>query len=194
MTCTVIEFGSDPADVPYTVPAAPSGEAWAITSWSARGGTSDGTAALELWRPTSTVGQFQLVSISPFATIPAGAVPSATVDIPVQPGDVLGLKSDATGNVPLSYIAGGVNDVTVLVTGDPAPGDTVGGAGATWGSGAGNFSRINLSATLSTRALSPPAVTPPVTTPVTKKKCKKKKKRHASTAKKKKKCKKKRKK
>ena len=76
----------------YVVPAG----SWVITDWSTQASASfDGNLALEVWRPTTTAGSYDLVGISPAQTVPAGSgVNTFTLAQPiaVQPGDLLGLR------------------------------------------------------------------------------------------------------
>jgi hypothetical protein len=68
-----------------------------ITTWSTFAGTDLGSAALLVWRPT-TPGPFTLVAASPLQSL---ATPNAlntftlATPIPVQAGDVIGLRIDA---------------------------------------------------------------------------------------------------
>jgi hypothetical protein len=181
VSCSTFQYATATGDVSYRVPAAPAGGGWTLTSWSARAsGTADGTARLQVWRPTANAGEFSLLVETPTTAIPANTADPNPVSIPVQPGDVLGLRNGSEGYVPNTYVSPVGNDVFDAI-GFPVTGDTAGAAGSTITGGIENNARVNVAATLAAPDL--PAVTTPPPPPK-KKKCKKKKHR-ASSAKKK---------
>lgn len=91
--CHALQFATDPASPSYVVPAAPAGGPWTLTPWSARGGFDDGSAAVEVWRPTGTTNEFRLIAIDPQQAFPADSVISYPVSIAVLPGDHLGVRN-----------------------------------------------------------------------------------------------------
>ena len=187
-SCAVLQFTSNPASPSYVVPPAPAGSSWTMTSWSSRGGVADASAAVEVWRPTGNTDEFKLIAIGPDQPFPANTLVSHAVDIPVVPGDWLGVNSETTNYDP-DYGAV-MGDSTVFTIGTPAQGQTLGGTGSDFPPAmliSHASTRLNAAATLT--STSPAAATPPL---VTKKRCKKHKKRAADA--KKRKCKKKRKK
>jgi len=176
--CHTLQFGTDPSSPSYVVPAAPPGGPWSITSWSARGGTDDGTASLEVWRPTGTPNEFSLAAIGPEQPFPPNTVTSHEVSIPVLPGDHLGVLS-LVGEFSTSYDSPPGADVSFSVLGNPGVGQTTGAPTSQFGHFADDHLRINAAATLTA---------PSVPAKHTGKKCKKRKKhkRSAESAKKKK--------
>jgi hypothetical protein len=183
---TAIQQTTAPASPSYVVPPVPAGGGpWSITSWGALGGPGAGSASLEVWRPTSTSGELQLIAIGPEGAFPPGVVTTHSVSIPVQPGDDLGVLSGSDTDFAPHYGTGVVGDAVIWpVSGTPAVGQTIGASSSNFFPHGGiGDTRVNVQATLS----STPAVAAPTpTTPSNKKKCKKKKhKRSAASAKKK---------
>jgi hypothetical protein len=184
---TVVQRATDPASPSFAVPPLPaSGIPWSVTSWGALGGAGDGSASLEIWRPTGTMGELRLIAIGPQQGFPASVLTTHSVNIPVQPGDHLGVLTGPDTNFGAYYGSGGhpgdeaiwPNSSTV-----PATGQTIGAPGSDfYPNGGVSSTRANVQATLS----SVPAASPPPTT----KKCKKKKKHKRSAESAKKKCKK----
>jgi hypothetical protein len=151
------------------------------------GGPGDGSASLEVWRPTSTSGEFQLIVIGPEQAFPTNVVTSHAISIPVLPGDMLGIRSGGDTDFIPTYDSTSSNDVTFLAIGDPVVGQTMGAGTSNFSATTAMTRRINEAVTLtSTDAAGPAPVTPaPTLTTPKKKKCKKKKKRSAESAKKK---------
>jgi hypothetical protein len=184
----VIQVATDPATPSYVVPPVPAGGGpWSVTSWGARGGNGDGSAAIEIWRPTGTAGEFRLVAIGPQQPFPTGVVTTHSVNIPVLPGDHLGVVSGTDSDFRSNYVSGLSGDVAIwsLPPNNPALGQTMGADSSDISPhGGGTQNRANVQATLT----STPAVATPPPNANTKKKCKKKKKhkRSAESAKKKK--------
>jgi hypothetical protein len=174
-----IQTATDPASPSYVVPQVPTGAGpWTVTSWGAMGGTGDDSASLEVWRPTSTSGEFRLIAIGPGQAFPSGALTSHSVNIPVLPGDHLGILTGPDSNFGPQYSSGLTGDVWIGPHPSPAVGQTAGAPSSDfYPDYSGSTFRVNVQATLT----STPAVAAPV-----KKKCKKKKhKRSAQSAKKK---------
>jgi hypothetical protein len=183
---TVVQRATDPASPSFAVPQVPAGSGpWTVTSWGALGGAGDGSAALEIWRPTGTMGELRLIAIGPQQAFPTGVLTTHSVSIPVVPGDHLGLLTGPDTDFGAYYGSGGhpgdeviwPNSATV-----PAVGQTIGAPGSDfYPNGGVSSSRANVQATLTS---TPPAGAAPTTTA----KCKKKKKhkRSAQSAKKKK--------
>jgi hypothetical protein len=78
------------AGVSYAVPAG----GGVITSWSTTALINPGPAGLLVWRPTATPGTYTLVAATtPTALLPGLNTFNLTTPIPVQAGDVLGLRA-----------------------------------------------------------------------------------------------------
>jgi hypothetical protein len=183
----VIQETTDPASPSYTVPQVPAGGGpWSVTSWAALGGAGDGSAALEIWRPTSTPRELRLIAIGPQQPFPTGVLTSHSVSIPVLPGDHLGVLSGPDSDFAPSYSSGLTGDEAIWPIGPttPAVGQTIGGPSSDFSpNGGALLARANVQATLTS---TPAVAAPSPTTPTNKKKCKKKKhKRSAALAKKK---------
>jgi hypothetical protein len=181
--CTTFQVATDSASPSYFVPPVPpSGNPWTLTSWRVQGEAMDGTARLMVWRRTSTAGEFQLIAATTDQGVPANTVPTFPVSIPVQPRDVIGIRSGS--NIDPTYDTAFASDIVMAVPGLPGPtvGQTAGAMSSNFPGFLNPSSRVNVAATLA--APEPPAAT--------KKKCKKhkKKKRAGESKKKKKKCKK----
>jgi hypothetical protein len=108
----------------YQVPA-PGG---VVTSWSHRGRTVDppfpgpGSGRLQIWDSTGG-NNFVLVGRSELETFTAGVVTSFLTRIPVDPGDLLGLRAVEAGTgCGLLTVAGDVTAYEFNAP-DPAPGD-----------------------------------------------------------------------
>jgi hypothetical protein len=131
------------------VPPLPaSGNPWTLTSWSVQGEAMDGTARLLVWRRTSTAGEFQLIAATQDQAVPANAVPSLPASIPVQPRDVIGVRSGS--HIDPTYDTPFPNDVAMAVPGFPGPsvGQTAGAMTSDWPGLLDNGSRVNVSATV----------------------------------------------
>ena len=91
----------------YAVPA-PGGN---ITNWSIQqGAVGVGPVGLEVWRPTTVAGTYTLVDASPLVTLGTTAPPFAlTTPIPVQAGDVIGLRIE--GNAGCGQSTANAGDV-----------------------------------------------------------------------------------
>src|ERR1700694_4559654 len=78
---------------PYAVPAG----GGSISSWTTYSGPNGGIVGLEVWRPTSPAGTYQLVQVSPLVTPLANSLTTfpLTPAIPVNEGDLLGLRIES---------------------------------------------------------------------------------------------------
>jgi Ca2+-binding RTX toxin-like protein len=80
-------------DPRYAVPSGPYG---VITSWSFQGDTlGQLTGSLFVWRPTAAPDQFIYVDSTGTETFVGGAVRTFATRLPVQVGDVLGMRAPA---------------------------------------------------------------------------------------------------
>ena len=114
---TVIQRMSDPASPSYAVPQVPAGGgSWSVTSWGALGGTGDGSASLEIWRPTGTPNQFRLITIGPQQPFPTGVLTTHSVNVPVMPGDRLGVLSGPDSDFGPSYCCAPPGDEAIWPT------------------------------------------------------------------------------
>jgi hypothetical protein len=106
------------ATAPYTVPF-PGG---VITGWSHRGNNgAAGSGRLLLWGPAGGT-DFTLVARSPVHDFTAGIVNVFSSRIPVNGGELLGLRGDAEVGCAYSGVAG---DIILYGSGtDPVPGET----------------------------------------------------------------------
>jgi hypothetical protein len=183
----VIQRASDPASPSFAVPQVPAGGGpWSVTSWGALGGAGDGSASLEIWRPTGTPGELRLIAIGPPQDFPTGVLTTHSVSIPVQAGDHLGVLSGPDSNFSPSYGGAKVGDEAIWPNGPttPAVGQTIGAPSSDfYPNGGTSGDRANVQATVTS---TPATAAAPTTTAGTAKKCKKKHKRSASSAKKKK--------
>ncbi len=166
----VFQVETDPASPSFVVPPVPAGAApWSVTSWGALGGDGDGSAAIEIWRPTGTPDEFRLIAIGPQQPFPTGVLTTHSVDIPVLPGDHLGVVSGPDTDFSANYGSGLSGDLAIWQVGPttPAVGQTMGAPSSDFSPHGGGFDdRANVQATLTaTRAVTTPAKT----------KCKKKK-------------------
>ncbi len=176
---------TDAASPSYVVPPVPvGGGPWNVTSWSALGGpSSDGAGALEIWRPTGASGEFRLIAIGPEQPFPPNVLTSHPVNIPVLPGDHLGVQA-GDADFRAIYSSPAALDAWLSPHELPAVGETAGGSTSDHNPvSRGANGRVNVQATLT----STPAAAPP---PTKKKKCKKKKHKRSAESAKKKKCKK----
>jgi hypothetical protein len=187
----VIQRATDAASPSFAVPQVPAGGGpWSVTSWGALGGAGNGSASLEIWRPTGTPGELRLIAIGPQQDFPMGVLTAHSVSIPVQPGDHLGVLSGSGTGFSPSYGNNPSGDEAIWPNSPttPAVGQTIGAPSSDfYPNGGASDARANVQATV-TSTPSGAATTPTTTTTTTKKKCKKKKKhkRSADTAKKKK--------
>ena len=77
-----------------------------ITAWSHSAGTTAGMLTFKVYRPTGALHEFLVVG-SDTQPVAAGSVQTFAVQIPVQPGDRIGLSSD---DVELAFETFGVGD------------------------------------------------------------------------------------
>jgi hypothetical protein len=175
--CTGLQPVTDPASPSYMVPSG----TWTLTAWKIRGGaTAAGNARLRVFRPTGVTDRYELIAETADEPVPAAVESTFAANIPVQGGDVLGMRTGPiVGDIASTY-PGNLGDVNWQVLGDPALNQTVGTGGDFSAANNPGF-RTNIAATL---FRADPVVPPPDPKGKTKKKCKKPKKR-ASVAKKK---------
>jgi hypothetical protein len=173
---------TDTGSPSYVIPPVPAGGGpWSVTSWSALGGPGDGSASLEIWRPTGAPNEFRLTAIGPEQAFPANVPTSHSVSIPVLPGDHLGVLA-GDSDFRSIYSSPNAGDAWLSPHELPAVGETAGGSSSDHNPvSRGANGRVNVQATLS----STPAAAAP-----TKTRCKKKKKHKRAAESKKKKCKK----
>ncbi len=182
----VIQRMTDPASPSFAVPQVPAGGgAWSVTSWGALGGAGNGSASLEIWRPTGTPGELQLIAIGPQQDFPTAALTTHSVNIPVQPGDHLGVLSGSGTGFSPSYGNNPPGDEAIWPNMTPGPvvGQTIGAPSSNfYPNGGASDARANVQATVTS--------TPAVAAGGTTTKCKKKKHKRSAASAKKKKCKK----
>jgi hypothetical protein len=151
--CSSFTYSTNPASPSYAVPAGN----WTVISWSTQGGTTGGPVSLQAYRPTGVTDQWRLIAVSAEQTIAANTAPAIATSLPVQGGDVLGMRAT---NVPRVY-AGNPGDQIGNVIGDPAVGQTTGSGGDFEFAFAGGL--LNMAATL-LRDTTAPDTTAPETT------------------------------
>ena len=110
-----------------------------ITSWSFQG---QGTGKLIVMRPVTVPDQFSFVGKSQAETLNNTMVVTYSTRIPVQPGDVIGMRMDTLGSTCL--VNGAVGDVTRY---DNTASDPLDGSPQTLGSSLTGF-RIAVAATV----------------------------------------------
>ncbi len=110
-----------------------------ITSWSFQG---SGTGKLIVMRPVTAPDQFIFVGKSQAETLNNTMVVTYPTQIPVQPGDVIGMRMDTLGST--CFVNGAVGDATRY---DNTAGDPADGSPQTLGSTLSGF-RIAVAATL----------------------------------------------
>jgi hypothetical protein len=126
-----------------------------ITSWSHSAGSAAGSLTFKVYRPTGVLNEYTTVAFDT-RVISAGSVQTFPVRIAVQPGDRLGLSSDA---VQLAYETFDTGDRIGFFNADL----TVGSLGTTIGEPFPEF-KLDVAATLNTadiNELPPPATVPP---------------------------------
>jgi hypothetical protein len=179
--CDYMQETTDAASPSYVVPPVPAGQGqWTITSWSALGGPGDGSAALEVWRPTGAMTEFRLISIGDQLPFPTNVLTTHAVSIPVLPGDHLGVRAGDSDFRPI-YGTPNAGDAWLSPHELTAVGETAGGSSSDHNPvGRGANGAVNVQAVVT----APPAASP------AKAKCKKKKHKRSAESAKKKKCKK----
>jgi hypothetical protein len=144
--CTNLQVETVSPAPSYEVPAG----TWNLTSWSAQGGLKGGSVKLRIFRPTAIAGQFRLIAESPLETIAAATIVTFPAQIPVEPGDRLGLQTGpGTGGIndyPSTYSAP-LGNRQYGVIGGPQVGQTV-GTGGEFEVGNDNGHLLNIAATL----------------------------------------------
>lgn len=107
----------------YTVPPG----SWTLTSWSAWGAADGGGVRLRIYRPTGVKPeQFKLVAESAEEKAVAEKVTNYPVQIPVAPGDLIGVESGSDGKYVDLDPAATAGDELELVQGVVALGAIVG--------------------------------------------------------------------
>ena len=91
-----------------------------VTAWSHSTGTAAGTLTFKVYRPTGAKQQFLVVG-SDTRTVAARTVQAFPVQIPVRPGDRIGLSSD---DVELAYESSNLADRLGFFGSDPPLGAT----------------------------------------------------------------------
>jgi hypothetical protein len=144
--CTNLQVETVSPAPSYEVPAG----SWTLTSWSAQGGLKGGSVKLRIFRPTAIAGQFRLVAESPLETIAAATIATFPAEIPVEPGDRLGLQTGpgigGINDYPSTYSAP-LGNRQYGVVGGPQVGQTV-GTGGEFEVGNDNGHLLNIAATL----------------------------------------------
>jgi hypothetical protein len=144
--CTDFQLGTATGSPTYAVPA---GNWRRLVFWQIRGGAKNkGHAALRTFRPTATQDRYRLVGQSAEGTVPVERVSRFRANVPVQRGDLLGLRTgEFPGDIRPSYESNSSDDVVAQVLGDPVIGDTVGPGGDNEFTFSPSF-LVNVSATL----------------------------------------------
>jgi hypothetical protein len=143
--CTEWQKATDPMSPSFSVPAG----SWTITSWASHGGSIDTPVRLRVFRSGPGVGQYTLVAESSEVTIPAASTAPVATSLPVQAGDMIGLRTGSGGNLTPNYTGLG-GDFSGTVLGDPVVGDTACTPGSTFtGCGGSGGTLINVAATIS---------------------------------------------
>ncbi len=138
-----------------------------ISAWSHSAGSIAGALTFKVYRPTGALREF-LVVASDTRTVTTGTVQSFPVQIPVRPGDRIGLSAD---DVQVAYQSNDQADQIGFFDSDPAPGTTQ----ATDGDPFQDF-KLDVAATLQSDPMgtgpsqppaggSPPAGSPPAGSP-----------------------------
>jgi hypothetical protein len=143
--CTLFQAATDAGSPSYAVPAG----SWTITAWSALAGTSGGQARLRVFRAGPGAGEYTVFAESAEQTIPPSTSGPFGTSIPVQPGDVIGIRSGSSpGNMTTGYITSAPGDAALEVNGDPPLAATVCGSGSAFTCNALTPLRTNIAATL----------------------------------------------
>ena len=144
-SCTSFQPGTEKSSHSYTVPAGN----WTITSWSAQAGTAKADVKLRVFRPTGVAGQYRIVADSAMKTLKAAQKGTFPVQIPVVPGDILGLETGPIGTYPL-VASSKAGEFFTGVLGFPPVGATVGPGGEfATGGPEEQAGHLNIAATLS---------------------------------------------
>jgi hypothetical protein len=144
--CTNLQVETVSPAPSYEVPAGD----WSLTSWSAQGGLKGGSVKLRIFRPTAIPGQFRLVAETPLETIAPATIATFPAEIPVEPGDRLGLETGPDTGSPNYYpstYSAPLGNRQDGVIGAPAVGQTV-GTGGEFEVGNSGGRLLNIAATL----------------------------------------------
>jgi hypothetical protein len=137
---TVFQSASAPTSPSYAVPAGN----WTVTSWSSEAGTTDSMARLRIVRPVG--GHVTIVAESGDQSIPANTNGPFPTNLPVQAGDLIGIKTgNPAGNIAPNY-PGQTGDTAQLILGAASLGDSA--CGSMFACSAANSSLTNISVTL----------------------------------------------
>jgi hypothetical protein len=151
--CTNLQVETASPAPSYEVPSG----SWSLTSWSAQGGLKGGSVRLRIFRPTAIPGQFRLIAETPLETIAAATIATFPAEIPVEPGDRLGLETGpgmgGANNYPSTYSAP-LGNRQYGAVGEPKVGQTV-GTGGEFEVGNANGHLLNIAATLTSPPESP---------------------------------------
>ncbi len=118
-----------------------------ITSWSHQTGTASGTLTFKVYRPASGVHQFTVIAADT-ENVTANILQTFPVQIPVHPGDRIGLSSDT---VQLAFETDNPSDLIGFFGADPAVRSTDSTDGDPF-----NGFKLDVSATLQPSPTSPP--------------------------------------
>jgi hypothetical protein len=133
-----VQLSSSDPTISYVVPAG----GGSITSWNSQSLGFTGLVGLQVWRPTTTAGTYQLVGASPLV-VPTGTAVTLATPIPVLAGDMIGLHIEGT-------VACGTGTSSGLDSWAYAFGPTPQPLGTEAFNPPSNAFRINMSATVST--------------------------------------------
>ena len=123
--CNYFQVAVPSVDRSYTVPPG----SWTLTSWSAWGAADGGGVRLRVYRPTGVKSeQFKLIAESAEENAVAEKVTTYPVQIPVAPGDLIGVESGSDGKYVDLDPAATAGDELELVQGVVALGAIVGPA------------------------------------------------------------------
>jgi hypothetical protein len=151
--CTNLQVETVSPAPSYEVPAG----TWNLTSWSGQGGLKGGSVKLRIFRPTATPGQFRLVAETPLETIAPATIATFPAEIPVEPGDRLGLETGPDTGSPNYYpstYSAPLGNRQDGVVGAPKVGQTV-GTGGEFEVGNSGGHLLNIAATLTSPPESP---------------------------------------
>lgn len=138
-----VQLSSSDPTISYVVPAG----GGSITSWNSQSLGLTGLVGLQVWRPTTTAGTYQLVGASPLV-VPTGTAVTLATPIPVLAGDMIGMHIEGT-------VACGTGTSSGLDSWAYAFGPTPPPSGTEAFNAPSNAFRINMSATLSTSSGQP---------------------------------------
>jgi hypothetical protein len=121
--CTEFQIATAPSSPSYDVPPG----RWTVTSWTSQGGTTDSLLRLRVFRPGPAAGEYTVLAESAEMTVPAGASPPFATSLPVQGGDLIGVRTGTSAGTPASTwpmcggIDGGLINIAATITAPDAP-------------------------------------------------------------------------